>query len=105
MLGLNLQISKEITVSGEKALKTADAINATTLKMLQILATEHLDVTTISKRLNLSEAYISEEVRQLEDLNMISVNYERGKRGIRKVCSSAVDKITIIITPSAETQL
>lgn len=90
---------KEITVSGEKALETAEALNATTFRMLQLLATEHLDVTTIAKRLDLSEAYISEQVRHLEDLNLIKVCYERGKRGIRKVCTSAVDKITLVITP------
>jgi predicted transcriptional regulator len=64
-----------------------------------MLATERLDVTTIAKRLELSEAYISEQVRELEELNMITVTYERGKRGIRKICFSAVDKITIMITP------
>jgi len=89
--------SREVTASGGNALRIAEALNATTLKMLQILAKERLDVTTISKRLELSEAYISEQVRSLEDLKLISISYERGKRGIRKVCESAVEKITLII--------
>ena len=99
--------AREITVSGDRALRIAEALNATALRMLQILSSEALDVTTIAKRLNLSEAYISEEVRLLEELKMISVTYERGRRGIRKVCASAVDKIEIIITPNgtiSETQ-
>lgn len=86
-----------MTVSGETALKVAEALNSTTLKMLQILGHERLDVTTISKRLELSEAYISEQVRLLEELKLINVSYERGKRGIRKVCESGVDKVTLII--------
>lgn len=89
---------KEIVVSGEKALRIAEALNATTTKMLQLLAYERLDVTTISKRLGLSEAYISEQVRILEELKLINVNYERGKRGIRKVCETAIKKVTIVIT-------
>ncbi|MCW3999331.1 MAG: ArsR family transcriptional regulator [Candidatus Bathyarchaeota archaeon] len=89
-------LPREISASGEKALKIADALNATTFRMMQMLCTEHLDVTTISKRLELSEAYISEQVRQLEDLNLITVTYERGKRGIRKVCTSSVDRVNLI---------
>lgn len=87
---------KEVIVSGEKALEVAEVLNATTLRMLQILAHERLDVTSIAKRLELSEAYISEQVRALEDLKLIKITYERGKRGIRKVCESNVDKIIIL---------
>jgi len=89
--------AKEMVVSGEEALKIAEAINSTTMRMLQLLSSERLDVTTISKRLSLSEAYISEQVRALEDLKLINVTYERGKRGIRKICESAVERVTLII--------
>jgi predicted transcriptional regulator len=88
---------KEMTVSGEAALKIAEALNATSLRILQVLGCERLDVTTISKRLGLSEAYMSEQVRLLEELKLINVTYERGKRGIRKVCESAVGKVTLVI--------
>ena len=43
--------AKEMVVSGEEALKIAEAINSTTMRMLQVLGSERLDVTTISKRL------------------------------------------------------
>jgi predicted transcriptional regulator len=88
-----------MVVSGDEALKVAEALNSTTLKMLQILSQERLDVSTIAVRLGLSEAYISEQVRVLEDLKLIKVGYERGKRGIRKICESAVKAITIVIKP------
>jgi len=42
---------KERVASGEEALKIAEAINSTTMRMLQALGRERLDVTTISKRL------------------------------------------------------
>lgn len=94
--GKNLP-SKELVLSGEDALKIAEALTSTTLKILQILWQEHLDISTIGRRMGLSEAYISEQVRMLEDLKLVDVTYERGKRGIRKVCAPAVEKITLVI--------
>jgi len=89
---------KEIIVSGEEALRVAEALTATTMKMLQVLKQEPLDVSTIGKRLGLSEAYISEQVKLLEELKLLNVTYARGKRGIRKICSPAVDQVTLLIT-------
>lgn len=88
---------KEITVSGDEALKVADALTATTMRMLKLLWEKPLDVTTIGKKLGLSQAYISEQVKILENLNLINVKFEPGKRGIRKICSPAVERVTLLI--------
>jgi predicted transcriptional regulator len=88
-----------MVVAGEEAQKVAEALTSTTLKMLRMLSEERLDISTIATRLGLSEAYISEQIRLLEDLKLIKVSYERGKRGIRKICESAVRVITIVIKP------
>ena len=88
---------KEIVVSGTEALRIAEALTATTMKMLQLLWQEPLDVSTIGKRLGLSEAYISEQVKLLEELKLLNVTYARGKRGIRKICSPAVERVTLLI--------
>jgi predicted transcriptional regulator len=88
---------KEIIVSGEDALRVAEALTSTTMKMLQLLRQEPLDVSTIGKRLGLSQAYISEQVKLLQELNLLSVSYARGKRGIRKICSPAVEQVTLLI--------
>jgi len=90
-----------MVVSDGEALKVAEALNSTTLRILQVLSQERLDVSTIAIKLDLSEAYISEQVRVLEELKLIKVSYERGKRGIRKICESAVGAITIVIKPKA----
>lgn len=92
----------EIVIAGDEALKVADALTATTLRILQLLSKERLDVSTIAIRLGLSEAYISEQIRLLEDLKLVKVSYERGKRAIRKVCQSAVRKVTIVIMPEEQ---
>ena len=95
--GETLPSPKEVIVSGKMALNVAEALNSTTFLMLQILSTEHLDITTIAKRIGLSEAYISEQIRTLEELGLVNITYERGKRGIRKICDSTVEKITLVI--------
>jgi len=87
----------EIVVSGEDALRVAEALTATTMKMLQLLWQGPLDVSTIGRKLGLSEAYISEQVKHLEELKLLTVSYAKGKRGIRKVCAPAVEKVTLLI--------
>jgi predicted transcriptional regulator len=92
-------MSGQIVVSGEDGLKVADALNSTSLRVLQLLSREHLDISTIAKRLGLSQPYISEQVRRLQETNLLKVSYESGKRGIRKICELAVKKIIIEIQP------
>lgn len=91
--------SGEIVVTGEEALKVADALTSTSLRILQLISDKRLDVSTIAKKLDLSEPYISEQVRMLEDIKLIKVGYERGKRGIRKLCELAVGRVIIVIKP------
>jgi predicted transcriptional regulator len=92
-------LSEEIVVSGEDALKVADALNSTSLRLLQLLSNERLDISTMADRLNLSQPYVSEQIRKLQETNLVRVNYESGKRGIRKICELAVKKVTIVIKP------
>jgi predicted transcriptional regulator len=93
----NPQSKKELVVSSVEALRVADALNATTMRMLQLLWKEPLDVSTIGKKLELSQAYINEQVKLLEELKLVNVTYARGKRGIRKICSPAVEQVTLLI--------
>jgi predicted transcriptional regulator len=90
---------KELRVSGSEALEVADALNSTTYRILQLISKESFDVSTIAEKLGMSEAYVSEQIRNLEDLKLITVSYGRGKRGIRKICALAVDSVTIVIKP------
>jgi predicted transcriptional regulator len=90
-------MSEEIIVSGGSALKVADALNSTSLRVLQLLSGERLDISTIAERLKLSQPYVSEQVRKLQETSLVRVNYESGKRGIRKICELAVRKIIIEI--------
>ncbi len=89
----------QLVVKDEDAFKIAEALTETTLRILRLLSQERLDVSTIALKLGLSEAYISEQIKLLEQLKLVNVSYERGRRGIRKICESAVGKITIVIKP------
>ena len=99
MSELSASPKKDMVVSGGQAVKVADALTATTMRMLQLLWDEPLDVSTIGKKLGLSQAYISEQVKLLEGLGLLNVVYVTGKRGVRKVCSPAVEKVTLLIKP------
>ena len=90
---------RELRVSGSEALEVADALNSTTYRILQLISKESFDVSTIAEKLGMSEAYVSEQISNLEDLKLINVSYGPGKRGIRKICTLAVDSVTIIIKP------
>ena len=92
-------MSEQIIVSGEEALQVADALNSTSMRVLQLLLNEHLDISTIADRLGLSQPYISAQIRKLQETNLVRVSYESGKRGIRKICELAVKKIIIEIKP------
>ena len=92
----------EIVVTGEEALKIGDALTSTSLRILQLISDKRLDVSTIAEKLGLSEPYISEQVRMLEETKLIKVGYERGKRGIRKLCELAVVRVIIVIKPLAQ---
>ncbi len=92
-------MSEEITVSGEDALRVADALNSASMRVLQLLLKERLDISTIADRLSLSQPYVSEQIRKLQETNLVRVSYERGKRGTRKICELAVRKIIIEIKP------
>ena len=92
-------MSEQIIVSGEEALQVADALNSTSMRVLQLLLNEHLDISTIADRLGLSQPYISAQIRKLQETNLVRVSYESGKRGIRKICELAINKIIIEIKP------
>ena len=90
---------RELVVEGEDALKVADALTSTSFKILQLLSRKRLDVSTIAQKLWLSDPYMSDQLRVLEELKIITASYEKGKRGVRKLCALAVGKITIVISP------
>lgn len=86
----------ELTLSGRKALQVIKALSKTaSFRIVSILRKRSLDVSALSKELNLSQPYVSQCVKDLHSLGLIEVNYKPGKKGIRKICEGKISKITI----------
>jgi predicted transcriptional regulator len=87
---------RQLEVSGEEVRRVAAALaNETCLKILRVVSTRNVDVSTLAKKLRLTEPTVSVDVQELENLGMIEVSYAKGRRGIRKICRLAKDRICI----------
>jgi len=87
---------RQLEVSGDEVRRVAAALaNETCLKILRVLSTRNVDVSTLAKKLRLTESTVSVDVQELENLGMIEVSYAKGRRGIRKICRLAKDRICI----------
>jgi predicted transcriptional regulator len=87
-----------LTVSGLKASRLIDDLSkGVSFRIMKALRLGPQDVSTLSKRLNVSQPYISQCVNELERLGLIDVDYEPGKKGVRKICKKKISKIIILI--------
>lgn len=86
----------DLEVTGEAARRVGNILgNETSLRILELISTRGLDVSTMANRLGLTESTISVDIQELEALGIIEVAYAKGKRGIRKICTLAKDRICI----------
>jgi len=69
--------------------------NETCLRILSVLSKRDMDVSTLAEKLNLTEPTVSVDIQELQNLGIVTVTYEKGKRGIRKICKLAKDRICI----------
>jgi predicted transcriptional regulator len=87
---------QQLDVSGDDVRRVADALaNGTCLRILSLLSRRSLDVSTLAEKLNLTEPTVSVNVQELQNLGLVTVTYGKGKRGIRKICRLAKDRICI----------
>ena len=84
----------ELHLSGDEVRPVAVALaNETCLRILSLLFKRDLDVSTLAEKLDLSEPTVSVDIQELQNLGIVTVTYEKGKRGIRKICKLAKDRI------------
>jgi len=69
--------------------------NETCLRILSLLSKRELDISTLAEKLNLTEPTVSVDIQELQNLDIVTVTYGKGKRGIRKICKLAKDQICI----------
>ena len=88
-------MSDQLEVSGDEIGPVAAALaNETCLKILVLLSKRSLDVSTLANKLGLTEPTVSVDVQELQNLALV-VAYAKGRRGIRKICRLAKDRICI----------
>jgi len=87
---------QQLEVSGDEVRPVAVALaNETCLRILSLLSRRDLDVSTLAEKLNLTEPTVSVDIQELQNLGIVTVTYGKGKRGIRKICKLAKDRICI----------
>ena len=89
-------MSDQLEMSGDEIGPVAAALaNETSLKILVLLSKRSLDVSTLANKLGLTEPTVSVDVQELQNLALVEVAYAKGRRGIRKICRLAKDRICI----------
>ncbi len=88
--------TRTVEIQGEDIVRFAGVLSSMTrFRIIKIVSGEKMDISTIAKRLQISEAQVSDEITLLERLGIIKATYERGKRGVRRVCELSIGKIII----------
>lgn len=100
---LELELSKEnndspIDDSDLQIQKVAKALTSPTRRLILTLiqnSNEGMDVSNIAKILNMTEANISAQIKNLQEAGLIFCNYCSGNHGVRKISKVKYDKIII----------
>lgn len=67
----------------------------TRFTILEILTEKSLDIGQLAIQLNMTPASVSSNINILERAGLITVKYEPGDHGVRKVCGSKLTAIKI----------
>ena len=86
----------------ENIIKVTKAMSsATRFRIVVLLFSEEMDISTIAERLQQTEANVSAQVKQLERANLVTSRYTPGEHGVRKICKTAITSLTINIADQA----
>lgn len=78
-------------------LVTKAIASETRLQILKLLTGDEFDISKLATELNQTEANVSAQVKQLERAGLLTSRYEPGDHGVRKICKTAISKISIEI--------
>ena len=87
---------KELHLNDKKMIEVCRAIGSETrYTIIKMIATEKMDITSIAKRLDQTEANVSAHVKQIQKANLLDVKYEPGIRGVKKSVKLNFSKLVI----------
>ena len=98
---MTLEIHEEdgiITVRGKAVVGIASALSSETrIKILEYLKDKEADIGQIAELINQSKANASAQMRILERYGLVKTTYKPGIRGVKKICTSTVKEIRLIL--------
>lgn len=86
----------ELYLDDERMIEVCRAIGSETrYTIIKMVANEELDVTSIAKKMDQTEANASAHIKQIQKAGLLDVKYEPGIRGVKKVVKYNFNKIVI----------
>ncbi len=80
----------------DRIIEITKAISSRTrYNIVSFLQDEEMDISTLAEKLGQTEANVSAQVKQLERAKLVESRYTPGEHGVRKICKTAITKITI----------
>jgi predicted transcriptional regulator len=74
--------------------------SATRMAIIELLNTNPMNIKEMAKALGLSSAIMTKHVQKLEGAGLVKCESQAGKRGMQKICSLAVDSVTLRLRTS-----
>ncbi len=82
----------------EYILRVASALaSPTRLEILRYVINKEADVGEIAELIKQSKANASAQVKKLEEAGLLKTIYKPGQRGVKKICSTKIKEIRIIL--------
>lgn len=87
-----------LTVKGQNVANVAMALSSSTrIQILNFIKEKEVDMQEVAELIKQSKANASAQMRILEDAGLVKTSYKPGVRGVKKVCSSDVKEVRLVL--------
>jgi predicted transcriptional regulator len=87
-----------LTIKGENVANIAMALSSPTrIQILNFIKEKEVDMQEVAELIKQSKANASAQMRILEDAGLVKTSYKPGVRGVKKVCSSNVREVRLVL--------
>jgi len=87
-----------LTIKGDNVANVAMALSSSTrIQILSFIKEKEVDMQEVAELIKQSKANASAQMRILEDAGLVKTSYKPGVRGVKKVCSSNVKEVRLVL--------
>jgi len=87
-----------LTIKGDNVANVAMALSSPTrIQILNFIKEKEVDMQEVAEFIKQSKANASAQMRILEDAGLVKTSYKPGVRGVKKVCSTNVREVKLIL--------